>query len=94
MRDFDPPSDDNNPDDPVDRFFIDRDDIILGADFPTAMSYNGAFELGTIFLSFRVNCAEGFTGDDCTGKPPALKVTLVCTNKFSGIHESLWVCRF
>ena len=51
--------------DTVDRFYIDRDDIELGANFSAATFYNGSFGWGCISLTMRVNCAEGFSGDTC-----------------------------
>ena len=63
--DHDPPFGDNNLDEIVDRFFIDRDDLELGAGFSATTLYTGSFGWGRIQLRLRVNCAEGFSGEDC-----------------------------
>ena len=52
-------------DDIVDRFYIDRGDIELGSNFSAAQFYIGSFGWGNISLALRVNCAEGFSGEDC-----------------------------
>ena len=61
VRDHDP----SDSDEIVDRFFIDRDDVELGVGFSAAQFYNGSFGWGHIALTLRVNCAEGFSGEDC-----------------------------
>lgn len=63
--DFDGLEQSVNPNDLVDRFMINMDDLTLGADFPDSAIYNGVFGFGFLYLSFRVKCADHFYGADC-----------------------------
>ena len=87
--------DTSNSNEIVDRFFIDRDDVELGVGFSAAQFYNGSFGWGHISLTLRVNCAEGFSGEDCNiGKTGTASVGRVydVIIKRSHMHADLDPC--
>ena len=51
----------------IDEITISSISINVLDEFTTNMSYTGTQGIASVELSYRIQCAEGYSGDDCTG---------------------------
>ena len=50
----------------IDSLLINLDNLQLGADFTEEMTFTGYHNISRMTMSFRIECAPGYCGPDCT----------------------------
>ena len=74
----------------IDSLLINLDNLQLGADFTEEMTFTGYHNISHMTMSFRVECAPGYCGPDCTTTPKNNQYVLQCRSNGEVVCSGNW----